>query len=826
MTLAFFNYPFYSNNFVPHGHCYLWKTELVWLHIISDVTIALAYYSIPLLLIYFISKRKDLPFNGVFVLFGAFILACGTGHLMEIWTLWHPDYWISGGLKAFTAIISIYTAFALIYLIPQALTLPSPAQLEAINTALTREIVEHKKTEQALLSISKALESASDAIAIGDVSGKSIYQNPAFINLFGYTVDELNAAGGAVAIYKNPAKAQSILNTIINGRSWRGEVTMQSSTSHTIQIDLRADAIKDPTGNIIALVGIHTDISDVYDELRLRKQAEAKLQAAQQFMYSVIQAMPIAVFVKDATDLRFVLCNQAAQELVGVSVDEMLGKSDYDLFPKEEADLFTQRDREALTSKKVIEIPEKIVHLKSGETRILHIKKTPIFDPQGQPEYLLVIREDITEQKQIQAALTASEAKFRNLVENANDSIYAMTLDGIFHYLSPNFTDMLGYDISEFIGQSFAPIIHPEDVPASIAFLNTIVQTGQKQAGLEVRVKRKDGTYAWIISNTSPMIDSNGQIVGFQGITRDITERKQAEAQLKQQAIELEEALKELQTTQSQLIQSEKMSSLGQLVAGVAHEINNPANFIYGNLIHADNYTNELINLLHLYQTHYPNPIPEVQQQIQAIDLEFLIDDLPKLLSSMQVGTERIRKIVASLRTFSRLDEAELKAADIHESIDSTLMILEHRLKTKANNTQIEIIKDYGKLPLVECYAGQLNQVFMNILTNAIDALEDSLIEGKLTHNNPQIRICTQQLNAKQLVIRIVDNGPGIPEEVRQKLFDPFFTTKPVGKGTGLGLSISYQIITERHSGSLQCISSPNQGAEFMIQIPIAQSNK
>ena len=816
MMLAIFNHPSYENSFIAHGHCYLWKTRLVWLHIISDATIALAYYSIPLILIYFISKRKDVPFNGVFLLFGAFILACGTGHLMDIWTLWHPDYWIAGGLKAFTAMISIYTAFTLIYLIPQALTLPSPAQLEAINKDLACEIVERKKTEQALLRISKAVESVSDAIGIFDVTGQSIYQNPAFIDLFGYTVDELNAAGGPIAVYKNPEQAQTVLTTINNGRSWRGEVTMQSFNGHTMQIDLRADAIKDLTGNIIASVGIHTDITE-------RKQAEAQLQTAQKFMSSVIQAMPIAVFVKDATDLRFVLWNRAAEELVGFSNDEILGKSDYDLFPPEEANFFTQRDKEVLTSKKGLEIPEQIVRTKSGETRILHVKKTPILDSQGNPKYLLVVREDITEQKQVEAALTASEAKFRSLVENANDAIYAMTLDSVFSYLSPNFTQMFGYDISEFLGQSFVAIIHPEDVPDCLAFLHKIAQTGKKLAGLEVRVKRKDGTYGWITSNTSPVIDTNGQVVSFQGIIRDITERKQAEAQLQQQAIELAQTLKQLQTTQSQLIQSEKMSSLGQLVAGVAHEINNPVNFIYGNLTYANSYTCELLNLVALYQVNYPNPVLEIQKKIKALDLDFLIEDLPKVFSSMTIGAERIRQIVASLRTFSRLDEAELKATDIHQGIDSTLMILEHRLKQKGNHLPIKVIKEYGNLPLVECYAGELNQVFMNILANAIDALEESLDEGKFTHNHPQIRICTQQLTAKHILIRIIDNGSGISEEVRQRIFDPFFTTKTVGKGTGLGLAISYQIITERHGGSLQCISSPKQGSEFIIEIPVAQ---
>ncbi|MBD0310662.1 MAG: GAF domain-containing sensor histidine kinase, partial [Microcoleus sp. T1-bin1] len=286
-------------------------------------------------------------------------------------------------------------------------------------------------------------------------------------------------------------------------------------------------------------------------------------------------------------------------------------------------------------------------------------------------------------------------------------------------------------------------------------------------------------------------------------------------AQTRNKALELEQTLQQLTSAQSQLIQNEKMSSLGQLVAGVAHEINNPVNFIYGNLSHANDYTQDLLHLLELYQNHYPEPVPEIQEELEAIELDFLMDDLPKLLSSMKVGADRIQLIVASLRTFSRMDEAEMKAVNIHEGIDSTLMILQHRLKAKHNHPEIEVIKEYGNLPLVECYAGQLNQVFMNILSNALDALEErgsQLSADRLRENPSIISIKTEMLARDRVLIRISDNGLGMTETVCNRLFDPFFTTKPVGKGTGMGLSISYQIVTDRHKGSLKCTSSPGQG--------------
>ncbi len=279
------------------------------------------------------------------------------------------------------------------------------------------------------------------------------------------------------------------------------------------------------------------------------------------------------------------------------------------------------------------------------------------------------------------------------------------------------------------------------------------------------------------------------------------------------------ELLQKLQQTQVQLIQTEKMSSLGQLVAGVAHEINNPVLFISGNIGYLQDYIKDLMQLLKLYRLHYPQPVAEIQAEIEAIDLDFLIEDLPKLLSSVKIGSDRIQQILSSLRNFSRSEQAAMQLIDLHEGIDSTLMILQHRFGARGGCPEIKLIKEYGNLPLVECYAGQMNQVFMNILSNAINALDNYKLdeEGIIT-------IRTEVFNGNSNVrIRIKDNGPGITEDVQARLFDPFFTTKPLGKGTGLGLSISYQIIVEKHKGQLKCISLPGEGAEFLIEIPVRQ---
>ncbi|NEP42947.1 MAG: response regulator [Okeania sp. SIO2H7] len=283
----------------------------------------------------------------------------------------------------------------------------------------------------------------------------------------------------------------------------------------------------------------------------------------------------------------------------------------------------------------------------------------------------------------------------------------------------------------------------------------------------------------------------------------------------------LEKAIQDLKWAQAQAIQNEKMLALGHLVAGVAHEINNPINFIFGNLTPAKEYIEDLFKLIKTYQEQYSETNPAIETIFEEVDLDFIAEDLPQLLNSMQAGAERIATIVGGLRTFARHDESEVKSVNVHDGIESTLMILQHQLRQTDTRPEIAVIKDYGKLPKVTCYASSLNQVFMNLIKNAIDALEDTIIEGKTVVNNPTIRIQTLTTTNQTVKIIIADNGVGIKSEVIKHIFDPFFTTKPVGKGTGLGLFSSYRIIVEKHKGQLTCDSQLGEKTEFAIEIPV-----
>ena len=637
-------------------------------------------------------------------------------------------------------------------------------------------------------------------------------------------------------------------------------------------------------------------------EISKRQAVEAQLRQKTSEFAAILQVLPDSYFRLDA-DGSILDYKQGLIESLYILPEDCQGKSLRECLPTAVGDRFHQAINQVLETQYEVSFEYTLPLLEKNNN--FEVRLLPLPDRQ-----IIVLIRDTSDN--IQAALIESNAKFRSIVENANNVIFALTLEGIFSYVSPNWTEIFGHEVAEVEGKSFIPFIHPDDVHICVDYFQRILTTGEKQKAIEYRVQHKNGSWRWHTSNSSAIKDANGNILYFVGICHDTTDRKEAEIALREsaqreallnrlsnqirasldlnhivetavqeihnlfeidrcvffwyrrdadvpywekvyevknsflpcllndqeatngeieliaaktlngeiirinhvetvgdsiarqflqdfgftafislpvhtqsgeigafscgycsgfrtwldnevellqavtvqlaiaidqaklytqsriaaqtaqdKAQQLEATLLELQQTQAQLIQTEKMSSLGQLVAGIAHEINNPVNFIYGNISHASEYTKDLLHLVELYQQNYYPPTPEIDRQINTIDLEFLKQDLPKILESMKMGSERIRQIVLSLRNFSRLDEDGTKAVDIHQGMDSTLLLLQNRLKAKPGHPEIQVIRDYGNLPPVVCHAGQMNQVFMNLLTNAIDALEESYSTGK-----------------------------------------------------------------------------------------------
>ncbi|MBO0349181.1 response regulator [Phormidium pseudopriestleyi FRX01] len=475
----------------------------------------------------------------------------------------------------------------------------------------------------------------------------------------------------------------------------------------------------------------------------------------------------------------------------------------------------------------------------------------------------LCLEQEITERQKAQRSLDVTEAKNLALVNAIPDVMFRIGEDGFFlDYRSPSlggpddledspgnqpgnarqkshdFTENI-FPISEslaadssFVGKHINEVLSNDLAIWIMHYVQQTLLSSKLQLG--EYIQRDNNQERWVSYEVRYVKSGPSEVLA---IARDISSRKQAdaarlqaEAVMRHQKQKIEQALTELQEAQVQLVQNEKMVGLGQLVAGIAHEINNPVNFIYGNIFHVQNAISNLVNLLEIYQQEHP-PNERVREVMEELDFEFLTEDLIKMITSIAAGADRINQIVLSLRKFSLMDEAGVKKVDIHENLDTTLILLKHRFKI-AEETEIELIKDYGTIPQILCYPGELNQVFFNLLNNAIDVLSD-ILPDRLTAQEanpkvpefvPSIRISTALTDRETLLIRIKDNGPGISESGRSRLFDPFFTTKPVGKGRGLGLSISYQIVVQKHGGELSCNSTPGQGTEFVIELPLMQS--
>ena len=489
------------------------------------------------------------------------------------------------------------------------------------------------------------------------------------------------------------------------------------------------------------------------------------------------------------------------------------------------------------------------------------------------------LRKEISDRLLAEEELRKSEERWQLALKGNNDGIWDWNLITDECFYSSRCKEMLGYsddEMANHIDEWFTRI-HPEDKDWVIEALQEHFNKITPYFVADYRMCCKDGSYKWILSRAQALWDDAGTSVRAVGSITDITERKQAEEALRQSEArereksgQLEEALREIQRSQAQMIQSEKMSSLGQLVAGIAHEINNPVNFIHGNLDYVTDYARDLLDLVHLYNDEYSEASLDITEKLEEIDLDFVEEDLDKMILSMKRGTERIRQIVLSLRNFSRLDEAEMKPVDIHQGIESTLLILQNRLNGSQGLPEIKIVKEFGQLPNIACYASQLNQVFMNIISNAIDAIEirnrkisaeeassntgiitisTALVEreattrrdpeeeglGNISAEESQLTSLATLSAANEItrddaiaspeldwaVVEITDNGLGMTEEIISQIFNPFFTTKDVGQGKGLGLSVSYQIVVEQHGGKVKCKSEPGSGTTFDILIPI-----
>jgi len=763
-----------KNSYIPHGHCYLWQTPLVSLHVISDALIAIAYFSIPVMLVYFAYQRRNILPTNIFIMFGAFIVLCGVGHLLDIWTLWHPAYWLEGLEDALTALVSCYTALSLVTLLPQFLALRSPEELEIINAQLQVEVQERQAVSEKLKTLNQQLEQL-----IAERTQELQLKN-----------SELQAEIRERQLIQAEIVQRSALDRLLSRTLQQvGQLSIDQSTvlqniTHEIRAFLNVDRVL-----------IYQFTEDWHGFVTTESIQDPSLSL-------INQVFPDPCFQEQKASFYQAGNIKAIENIHNIGLKECY--------------------REFLEELQVVSML--VIPILWSSDKYLQLSLST--DPDSQQQHQSTTQSNTPFQ-------TISEFPELNHQAAATIQITTGSIDAVTTSMQTSVQIPLQMN-GNLNPQAITPETSPETPPETSPILRN--ETNFDLWGLLI-AHHCQAPRSWQPFEIETLQRLSTQLgIAIQKI-KLIQRLTYSEQESRFKAESLSQALEQLKATQMQLVQSEKMAALGQMVAGVAHEINNPLSFIRGNLHHISGYTQDLLDTINFYEKHAEITSDILLEELEEIDLEFVRDDFPKLLKSMQYGADRIRDIVISLRNFSRLDESERKSVQVLDGLESALNLLRERLKQPQYGSEIQLKMKYdATLPELECYPSLLNQAFFNILFNAIEALESRL---QLETNFQPILSIRTSLSAQKspqqvtfpvtdtseivsyIVIEISDNGIEVPIDNHTRIFDPFFTTKPIGQGVGLGLSQAYQIIKTQHKGELSFKLNSYGEKVFSIMLPL-----